>query len=216
MFAMRPFAVIAGVGAGAAANAADLDVQVRTPNGGPVRDAVVALHLVRLPTPLPKSSGNFAIDQQNIQFHPFVTVVPVGANVAFMNHDAIRHHVYSFSDTKRFELKLSERQVDRVVTFDKAGIVPLGCNIHDQMIAFIDVVDTPWAAKTDANGNACFHSVPALRAVTDRVRLASLFCVARTGNRASRVAAAGAGARPAARVFTVALRSPPRPPDAAY
>src|SRR5260221_13660407 len=160
MFEMRLIAVIAGVFAGAAANAADLDVQVRTANGAPVRDGVVAIHLVRQPTALPKAGGSYAIDQLNIQFHPFVAIVPVGANVAFMNHDAVRHHVYSFSDTKRFALKGNERQVNRVVTFDKAGIVPLGCNIHDRMIAFIDVVDTPGAARTDANGNVSFLGMP--------------------------------------------------------
>jgi plastocyanin len=208
---MRPLAVIAGVFAGAAANAADLDVQVRTANGGPVRDAVVALHLVRQPTPLPKSAGNYAIDQQNIQFHPFVSIVPVGASVAFMNHDPVRHHVYSFSETKRFELKVNERQINRVVTFDKAGIVPLGCNIHDQMIAFIDVVDTVWAAKTDAGGNASFHGVPATGVTID-----VWHPYLRTpGNHISRAATLVQGP-PRRESFTVALRSPPRPPDAGY
>jgi hypothetical protein len=208
---MRPLAAIAGVLAGAAANAADIDVQVRTANGGPVRDAVVALHLVRQPTPPAKPGGSYAIDQQNIQFHPFVSIVPVGASVAFMNHDAVRHHVYSFSDTKRFELKVNERQVNRVVTFDKAGIVPLGCNIHDQMIAFIDVVDTAWAAKTDASGTVSFHGVPATGVTID-----VWHPYLRTpGNHVSRAATLVQG--PARReIFAVALRSPPRPPDASY
>jgi len=211
MFEMRPLAVIAALFAGTVADAADLDVQIRTPNGGPVRDAVVTLHLVRQATPLPKSSGNFAIDQQNIQFHPLVSVVPIGASVAFMNHDPVRHHVYSFSEAKRFELKVNERQVNRVVVFDKAGIVPLGCNIHDRMIAFIDVVDTPWAAKTDANGNVSFHGLPAA-AVTIDVWHPYLRA---PGNQVSRGAALSQG--PARREsFTVALRSPPRLPDAGY
>jgi plastocyanin len=211
MFETRALAVMAGLCAGAAAHAADLDVQVRTASGGPVRDAVVTLHLVRQPTPLPKANGSYAIDQQNIQFHPFVSVVPVGANVAFMNHDAVRHHVYSFSEAKRFELKVGERQVNRVVNFDKAGIVPLGCNIHDRMIAFLDVVDTPWAEKTDAAGNADFRGVPA-SGVTIDVWHPYLRA---PGNHTERAATLAAG--PARReVFTVALRSPPRLPDAGY
>jgi plastocyanin len=210
MVELRPLAVLAGLLAGAAANAADLDVQVRTANGGPVRDAVVAVHLVRQPTPLPKTGGSYAIDQQNIQFHPFVSIVPVGASVAFMNHDPVRHHVYSFSDAKRFELKVNERQVNRVVTFDKAGIVPLGCNIHDRMIAFIAVVDTLWAAKTDANGNVSFHGVPATGVTIDVWHP----YLRAPGNRVSRTAALTQG--PAQReTITVALRSPPRPPDTA-
>jgi plastocyanin len=211
MFEMRPLAIIAGVLAGTAANAADLDVQVRATNGAPVPDAVVALHLVHQPTPLPKATGSYLIDQQNIQFHPFGTVVPIGANVAFMNHDPVRHHVYSFSDAKRFELKINERQVNRVVNFDKAGIVPLGCNIHDRMIAFIDVVDTAWAVKTDASGNASFHGVPATGVDIDVWHP----YLRAPGNHVDR---AGTLAPGAARreLFTVALRSPPRLPDAAY
>jgi plastocyanin len=211
MFEMRPLAVVAALFAGTVANAADLDVQIRAPNGAPVRDAVVTLHLVRQPTPPPKAGGNFAIDQQNIQFHPFVSIVPVGASVALMNHDAVRHHVYSFSETKRFELKVNERQVNRVVTFEKPGVVPLGCNIHDRMIAFIGVVDTPWAAKTDANGNASFRGVPATGVTIDVWHP----YLRAPGNRVSRATALAQG--PARHEsFTVALRNPPRPPDTAY
>jgi plastocyanin len=211
MVEMRPLAVLAALLAGAAANAADLDVQVRAANGGAVRAAVVALHLVRQPTPLPKAGSSYAIDQQDIQFHPFVSIVPVGASVAFTNHDAVRHHVYSFSETKRFELKVNERQVNRVVTFDKAGIVPLGCNIHDRMIAFINVVDTPWAAKTDANGNVSFRGVPATGVTIDVWHP----YLRAPGNRVSRGTALAQG--PARREsFTVALRNPPRPPDTSY
>jgi plastocyanin len=211
MFETRPLAVIAALFAGTAANAADLDVQIRAPNGGPVRDAVVTLHLARQPTPAPKIGSGYAIDQQDIQFHPLVTVVPAGASVAFTNHDPVRHHVYSFSEAKRFELKVNERQVNRVVAFDKPGIVPLGCNIHDRMIAFIDVVDTPWAAKTDANGNVSFRGVPATGVTIDVWHP----YLRAPGNRVSRAAALAQG--PARREsFTVALRNPPRPPDAGY
>lgn len=211
MFEMRTLALAAWVFAGTAASAADLDIQVRSPSGAPVRDAVVALHLVHQATPLPKASGNYAIDQQNIQFHPFVTVVPVGANVAFLNHDPVRHHVYSFSEAKRFELKLNERQVNRVVNFDKAGIVPLGCNIHDRMIAFLDVVDTPWAVKTDASGTASFRGVPATGVVIDVWHP----YLRAPGNRVSRETTLSQGAAQR-QLFTVALRSPPRLPDANY
>jgi plastocyanin len=210
MIRLRPFAVILGLLALAApVRAAELEVQVRAANGAPVREAVVTLHLVGRPTPAPKSAGNFAVDQQNIQFHPFVTVVPVGASVAFMNHDAVRHHVYSFSEAKRFELKLNERQTNRAVNFDKPGIVPLGCNIHDAMIAFIDVVDTAWAAKTDAAGNVMFHGLPA---ATMSIDVWHPYLRA-PGNHLERpVALAAAGVRH--EVFSLALRTPPRLPDA--
>ena len=134
-------------------------MSVRTPHGGPVADAVVS---VDAPYSGPiKFAWPYRMAQQNIRFDPFVLVVPVGADVAFPNLDKVRHHVYSFSPAKTFELKLYGHDETRVVHFDKPGIVQLGCNIHDSMIAFIVVVDTPYAAKTDAQGMAVIHGVPA-------------------------------------------------------
>jgi hypothetical protein len=100
------------------------------------------------------------MSQQNIQFHPFVLIAPVGSDVSFPNRDSVRHHVYSFSAAKKFELKLYGQDQTRSVHFDKPGVVALGCNIHDVMVAFIDVVDTPYAALTDAAGNAVIHGAP--------------------------------------------------------
>lgn len=145
-----------------AARAADLTVVVKTPAGEPVKDAVV---MVKPPgggsgAPI-KFSWPYAVAQQSIQFNPFVLIVPVGSNVTFPNKDNVRHHVYSFSPVKKFELKLYGRDESRSVRFDKAGIVPLGCNIHDQMIAFVVVVDTPFAAKTGADGVAVIKGLPA-------------------------------------------------------
>jgi len=89
-----------------------------------------------------------------------VLIVPVGSTVSFPNKDKVRHHVYSFSAPKKFELKLYGRDETRSVTFDKPGAVSLGCNIHDGMIAFIFVSDTPFAAKTGADGSATVQDAP--------------------------------------------------------
>lgn len=90
--------------------------------------------------------------QQNIAFQPHVLIVPVGATVRFPNEDKVRHHIFSFSKPAKFEIKLFGRDETRSYTFKTAGAVALGCNIHDQMSGFIKVVDTPFAAKTGANG----------------------------------------------------------------
>lgn len=143
------------------ASAAELEVHVRNAKGVAVRDAVVTLHLVGRPTPPAVRQGGYAVVQKNIQFNPYVLIVPVGAESAFPNQDDVRHHVYSFSRAKRFELKLYQKQQNRTVLFDKPGAVPLGCNIHDRMTAFIKVVDTAYALKTSASGIASFRHVPA-------------------------------------------------------
>lgn len=192
------------------AGAANLAVQVRDAKGAPVANAVVAVHLVGRPTPQPRPGPAYRVEQKNIQFNPFVLVVPVGADVAFPNLDAIRHHVYSFSPAKRFELKLYAKDQSRTVHFDKAGIVPLGCNIHDQMSAFLAVVDTVWAAKTDAAGRAVLQGIPAGNAAVD---LWHPYLRA-PGNRVARTVAFADGTRQES--FSVTLRSPPRAGAAHY
>jgi plastocyanin len=139
--------------------AGDFAVQVRTANGAAVPNAVVTLYPGGRPSPL-GTRGSYQIAQRDLQFSPFVLVVPVGTDVAFPNFDNVRHQVYSFSPVRRFELRLYARQEVRSVHFDRSGIVPLGCNIHDQMIAYIDVVDTGFAVRTDASGMARFTGVP--------------------------------------------------------
>jgi plastocyanin len=142
-----------------AARAADVSVLVRTPQGKPVVNAVVTIEATH--SGAIRFAWPYRMAQQNLQFDPFVLIVPVGADVSFPNLDTVRHHVYSFSPTKKFELKLYGRDETRLVHFDKPGVVDLGCNIHDSMIAYIVVVDTPYAARTNAAGEAVIHGVPA-------------------------------------------------------
>lgn len=144
------------------AMAGDLRVSVTTPKGAPVHDAVV---MVYPKTGAPRRPIRFAwpyvVVQKDMKFDPFVLIVPVGAEVAFPNRDPFRHHVYSFSPPKSFQLKLYGHDETRVVKFDKPGIVALGCNIHDSMTGFIRVVETPWAAKTASRGEVLIEGLPA-------------------------------------------------------
>jgi plastocyanin len=140
--------------------AADLSVTVRDAHGMPVRDAVVMVYPAG-PMPALRMAGPYKMAQHNIQFEPFVLIVPVGATVGFPNLDTVRHHVYSFSKPHPFELKLYGHDETRTVVFDKAGVIALGCNIHDQMIGYVRVVDTAFAAKTDGAGLAVIHGAAA-------------------------------------------------------
>jgi plastocyanin len=141
--------------------AGELSLSLRTPNNQPVRDAVVTIHTsARGATPATAFPWPMRVEQRNLQFHPFVLIAPVGAEVAFPNFDTVRHHVYSFSPAGPFELRLYGRDESRSVRFANPGIIAIGCNIHDQMVAYILVVDTPFAAKTDASGAASITGLP--------------------------------------------------------
>ena len=127
--------------------AAPLSVSVVDGAGHPVRDAVVTLYPSGNAAKPPRGGGRFVVSQRNLQFRPFLTVVPVGADVSFPNLDPTKHHVYSFSAAKKFELKLFAKDQSRTVHFDKPGVVALGCNIHDQMSAFIVVTDSACGSR---------------------------------------------------------------------
>ena len=159
---LAPLALAATLAA-APAVAGDVSVEVRDQTGKPVRDAVVMIRPaggVAPGTPM-KVSWPMVMAQQNTQFTPYVLIVPLGSTVSFPNKDKVRHHVYSFSPPKKFELKLYGRDETRSITFDKPGAVSLGCNIHDGMIAFIFVSDTPFAAKSNPQGVAVVQDAPA-------------------------------------------------------
>jgi plastocyanin len=143
--------------------AGSLTVRIVDTAGHPVTDAVVTLQPAAGSAPRPRVEAGYRVTQQNIEFHPFVSVVPVGATVAFPNLDPFRHHVYSFSPAKRFELKLFARDQTRSVTFDRPGVVAIGCNIHDSMSAYIFVTDTVWTARSPANGTVRFGDTPPAR-----------------------------------------------------
>lgn len=153
-------ALAAALAAPLAARAGDVTVVVKDQRGAPVTDAVVMLQYAGGKAPAHYAQP-LRMGQKDMMFDPFVLVVPVGAEVNFDNQDKVRHHVYSFSPAKKFELKLFGHDQSHSVRFDKAGAVALGCNIHDAMVAFIKVVDTPVAVKTDGAGRVVVHEVPA-------------------------------------------------------
>lgn len=194
---------LALAGAASSLAAAPLSVRVVDASGRPVRDAVVTLHPAGSAARPAHPGGRFVIAQQNLQFHPFLTIIPVGADVSFPNLDSTKHHVYSFSPAKRFELKLFARDQSRTVHFDKAGVVALGCNIHDQMSAFIVVTDSAWTAKTNAQGVVTFTDAPN---APGRVTVWHPYLRAPGGELQQPVAPAQRSA-----TFQVRLRAPPTP-----
>lgn len=139
--------------------AAEFQLRFQRDSGEPVKNAVVAV--------IPVSESEFSeqaraeMDQRNVKFVPEVLVIRKDTLVYFPNSDDVRHHVYSFSPAKKFELRLYHGKTAEPVLFDQIGKVVLGCNIHDSMVATIYVVDTPWFAQSDQEGLAVVDNIPA-------------------------------------------------------
>ena len=144
----------------APAHAATVQVQVLDGAGKPLADAVAFLES-REARSASRPVNGAEMAQVGKQFDPKVLVVPVGTSVQFPNRDTVRHHVYSFSAAKPFELKLYAGSAANPVVFDKTGVAVLGCNIHDNMTAWVVVVDTPHYGRTAAPGKVLMVNVPA-------------------------------------------------------
>jgi plastocyanin len=187
----------------ATAFASDLRVLVMGADGHPVANAVATLTVANPPPGPIRFAWPMRIAQHNMQFDPFVLVAPAGASVAFPNLDDVRHQVYSFSQAGPFELRLYGHDESRSVQFRNVGVIAIGCNIHDQMSAFIYLVDTPFAMKTDEQGVAVLHNVPAGGA-TLRVWHPYLRAAGNVMQRAVTITAADGQER-----FDVRLRAPP-------
>jgi plastocyanin len=133
-------------------HAAEITAEVKDSRGKPVADAVVyALPVTGKP---PERKAPAVIAHQNQQFVPFVSAVEVGTLVNLPNRDMVKHHAYSISPAKPFELPLYAGTPEAPLLFDKPGIVKIGCNIHDWMTAYVCVLKTPYFAITRGDGRA--------------------------------------------------------------
>jgi plastocyanin len=133
------------------AHAAPQGLQVLDTTGQPVSGAAVSV-LVRGVRAIAPPGTLAQLGQRNKQFEPTLLVVQTGTLVNFPNFDTVRHHVYSFSPARPFEIKLYAGTPAQPVLFDKPGTATLGCNIHDRMLAYVHVVDTPHFGVSDDRG----------------------------------------------------------------
>ena len=156
----RPAFLAVLLSACALAHAASVNVVVTDAAGNPLTDAVVMLEPTGAHLPVKPMQGA-QIAQHDLQFSPQVSVVTVGTPVLFPNQDTVKHHVYSYSPAKTFQIKLYAGVPHTPVVFDKPGIAVLGCNIHDGMLAWVVVTDTPLWARSAAGGHARIADVPA-------------------------------------------------------
>jgi plastocyanin len=131
--------------------ASALSVTVLSATGTAVPDAIIIAEPDR-GSPPPRPGQKDVMDQRNLMFVPGAMVVQTGTSVDFPNSDQVRHQVYSFSPAKPFQLALYAGKAHAPVVFDKPGLVTLGCNIHDSMLGYIYVTDSPWYGHTGADG----------------------------------------------------------------
>ncbi|MFO1406362.1 MAG: methylamine utilization protein [Steroidobacteraceae bacterium] len=140
--------------------AATILVRVSAPDGAAVADVVATVTPLDGTPPPAASRRDATMDQLGRRFVPQVLAIRTGTRVDFPNNDTVSHQVYSFSPARRFQLPLYKGEVHPPLTFDTAGLVVLGCNIHDEMVGYIFVTDAPWFGVTGSDGTATMHDVP--------------------------------------------------------
>lgn len=183
------------------AQAASLAVTVHDAGGKPLADTVVYAEPEGGAVPHPLAPA--VIEQKGLKFIPLVTVIQTGSRINFPNNDKVRHHIYSFSPAHKFDQKLYSGVMAPPQVFDKAGTVVLGCNIHDRMLAYVKVVDTPFFAKTDAAGVARIE-LPA----AGRYKLTAWHYQMAAGANGEQQVTVRAGDAPTPASFALALKPP--------
>jgi len=131
--------------------AATLVVVVQLPDGKPLSGAIVTVHQSGAERPAAPVSA--IMDQIDRTFVPDLLVIPMGSTVEFPNSDSVSHQIYSFSPAHKFQLPLYRGKPYPPVRFEQPGLVTLGCNIHDSMLAYVLVTDAQYFGRTDATGS---------------------------------------------------------------
>lgn len=155
------------------AAAAELQVYVTTPDGRPAPDVVVSLlPLAPAGAAAAVAGPPVVIAQKDIRFEPYVTAVPLGATVRFVNRDRFDHHVRSvpggplgsIAPAKSFEFRLAAarggNEPAAELVMDAPGATGIGCHLHGSMRGHIYVSPTPWVAVTNAAGRATLANAP--------------------------------------------------------
>ncbi|MDO6638256.1 methylamine utilization protein [Pseudoalteromonas carrageenovora] len=157
------------------ASSANINLVLEDQHGQKLSGAVV--EIINASThSAPKTLPLAVMDQVHKQFLPELLVVQQGQQVNFPNSDNIRHHVYSFSQAKPFQLRLYSGQPKEPITFDQQGVVVLGCNIHDSMVGYIYVASSESVYKSDQKGliSLTFDTLPAQVSVWHPLQTAPL------------------------------------------
>jgi plastocyanin len=156
--AIATWITFAGIAGTPYCSATDLAVDVLDRQGHGVAQVVVTLMPAAGAPPVAPRAA--VMDQKDRAFVPRVLVVNVGASVEFPNNDSVSHQVYSFSPAKRFQLPLYKGEAHPPVTFDRPGLVVLGCNIHDSMVGYIYVTPAPYFGTTGDGGAVTLRDLP--------------------------------------------------------
>jgi plastocyanin len=143
--------------------AAELTARIIDTHSAPVTDAVVTIVPKAgtvVPPMRPSAPATRIIDQKNETFIPYVEVLRPGDSVVFHNSDHTRHHVYSFAPARQFEFVLTSGESSPPLPLEHAGVVAVGCNIHDQMITYLYISEAPWIARSGADGRVAIGDLP--------------------------------------------------------
>jgi plastocyanin len=162
LVAVRTFGIAAALLCAATGHAGALEVTALQRDGKPLVGAVITA-TAEAPALPPAAPLEAVMDQVNLAFVPDVLVLPVNSSVQFPNSDAVRHQVYSFSVARQFQLPLYRGKPYPPIVFAQPGVITLGCNIHDNMLAYIVVTAAPYFGRTNATGTWSSATVPSGR-----------------------------------------------------
>ena len=113
------------------------------------------------PQPVRAAEKPFEMVTRRKELVPRLLVIPRGSRVRFPNEDPILHNVFSVSAPNQFDLGLYQQGPGKEKRFEQPGVVRVYCNVHHDMVAYILVLDTPYRASPDADGEFALTGLPA-------------------------------------------------------
>jgi plastocyanin len=127
-----------------------------------IKDVVVSIKNVSKGKALDALGTDFVLDQKVCAYRPHVLIVPVKKTLRILNNDGILHNIHTYSKTNPAKnLAQPKFKKELTMTFDHAEVIPVKCDVHGWMSAYIVVVNQPYYAVTDAEGKYTIADIPA-------------------------------------------------------
>ena len=101
------------------------------------------------------------LDQKGCEYHPHVLAVPAGTTIEIFNSDGVLHNVHTFSEKNEPFNRAQPKYLKKIThLFKEPEIIPVKCDVHGWMSAWIFVAGHPYFSVTSDDGAFSLEDVP--------------------------------------------------------
>jgi len=110
----------------------------------------------------PTSNAKITLDQAGCMYHPHVFGMMTKQPIEIINSDPTLHNIHALpKSSAQFNIAQPKKGMKMTKTFDKPEVmVKVKCEVHNWMAAYIGVLDHPFFAVSDDQGNFEIKNLP--------------------------------------------------------